>query len=626
MKTVSTAAQRGRSVQAAVSSYESGGRRYLAPLRIGGCIALGAVVAACLGLQLRLSSTGFCLLIVIVLFSLKDSFLSSAIFSLVGAALLDFFFTEPLYSFRIAKAQDYFPLIAFFVTSIAVITLVRRVDRAEKMRRVQAQLLDLTHDSVFVRDRNEVITYWNRAAETLYGWTKEEAVGKLADELLITVFPLPREQVQRIFLRDGHWEGELIHTRRDGSELVVSSRWTLGRDGAGNPFATLETNNDITQRKRAEELLRKSRAQYFAEAQMLSKTGSFGWNLSSGEVFWSEQTFSIFEYALAVSPSIELVRQRMHPDDIPVLEQTLAKASSSTAHFDFEHRLLFPDGRTKHLRVVAHATSDQPNNKQFIGAVMDVTRAKQTEEQLRHAQSELERVSRVTALGALSASIAHEVGQPLSAIVTNGEACLRWLHCQPTNMEEIEGCVSRMTDEGNRAAEIVKRVRTLMKGAPPDRAPIAVNDVVEEAIALVGWDIERQSGSLTRRLATELPLVLGDRVQLQQVLINLIINGLQSIESVNGKRELLVQSRVDPEGNVVVAVKDSGAGIREANLPRLFEPFFTTRSSGMGMGLAVSSSIVDAHGGQIWASNNPDGGATFSFSLPPAVTQEQVRK
>jgi len=165
-----------------------------------------------------------------------------------------------------------------------------------------------------------------------------------------------------------------------------------------------------------------------------------------------------------------------------------------------------------------------------------------------------------------------------------------------------------------------------MKGAPPDRAPIAVNDVVEEAIALVGWDIERQSGSLTRRLATELPLVLGDRVQLQQVLINLIINGLQSIESVNGKRELLVQSRVDPEGNVVVAVKDSGAGIREANLPRLFEPFFTTRSSGMGMGLAVSSSIVDAHGGQIWASNNPDGGATFSFSLPPAVTQEQVRK
>jgi C4-dicarboxylate-specific signal transduction histidine kinase len=230
---------------------------------------------------------------------------------------------------------------------------------------------------------------------------------------------------------------------------------------------------------------------------------------------------------------------------------------------------------------------------------MDVTRAKQTEEQLRHAQSELERVSRVTTLGELSASIAHEVGQPLSAIVTNGQACLRWLHRQPPDMEEIKGCVSRMTDEGNRAAEIVQRVRTLMKGAPLDRAPIAINDVVEEAIALIGRDIERQSSSLTRCFAKEPPLILGDRVQLQQVLINLIMSGLQSMASVTGKRELIVQSCVDPEGNVVVAVKDSGSGIREDNLPRLFEPFFTTRSSGMGMGLAISDSILEAHGGQI---------------------------
>jgi C4-dicarboxylate-specific signal transduction histidine kinase len=257
---------------------------------------------------------------------------------------------------------------------------------------------------------------------------------------------------------------------------------------------------------------------------------------------------------------------------------------------------------------------------------MDVTGAKQIEERLRHAQSELERVSRVTALGELSASIAHEVGQPLSAIVTSGEACLRWLHRQPPDMEEIEGCVRQMTDQGNRAAEIVQRVRGLMKGAPPDRAPIAINDLVEEAIALIRRDVERQSGLLTRRLAKGLPLILGDRVQLQQVLVNLIINGLQSMASVSGRRELIVQSRLDPEGNIVVAIKDSGAGIQEANLPQLFEPFFTTRSSGMGMGLAISSSVVEAHGGQIWASNNPEGGATFSFSLPPAMKEEEARK
>ncbi|MFL9965164.1 PAS domain S-box protein [Paraburkholderia sediminicola] len=600
--------------------------RYLATLWLGGCIALGAVTAACVLLDQEESTAGFLLLVAVVLLSLLDSFISSVIFSVVGAALLSYFFTAPIDSFHISKPQDSFALVAFLVTSLAITTLVRRIGRIEKTQRAQAQLLELTHDIIIVRDKNDVITYWNQAAESLYGWKKEEAMGKFIDELLRSVFPLPRDQLQQIFLRDGQWEGELIHTKRDGTEIIVTSRWALQRDGAGNPLATLETNNDITQRRRAEDLLRKSQAQYFAEAQKLSRTGSFGWNFSSGEVFWSEQSFSIFEYDPAVAPTIELVRQRMHPEDIRVLEELLAQASGSSADFDIEHRLLFPDGRIKHLRVVAHATNDQPNNRLLIGAVMDVTGAKQTEERLRHAQSELERVSRVTALGELSASIAHEVGQPLSAIVTNGEACLRWLHRQPPNMEEIESCVSQMTDQGNRAAEIVQRVRALMKGAPPDRAPIAINDVVEEAIAVITRDIERQGGLLTRRLASGLPPILGDRVQLQQVLVNLIINGLQSMASVSGRRELIVQSRLDPEGNVVVAIKDSGAGIQEANLPQLFEPFFTTRSSGMGMGLAISSSIVEAHRGQIWASNNPDGGATFSFSLPPAMTQEEVRK
>ncbi|MFL9899398.1 PAS domain S-box protein [Paraburkholderia fungorum] len=593
---------------------------------MGGCAALGAVTATCVFLDHEESTAGFFLLVVIVLLSMLDSFISSVIFSVVGASLLSYFFTEPINSFHISKTQDSFSLFAFLVTSIVITTLIRRIGRVEKAQRAQAQLLELTHDIIIVRDKNNVITYWNQAAETLYGWKKEEAIGKSIDEFLNSVFPLPRDELQRIFLRDGQWEGELIHTRRDGTKIIVTSRWALQRDAAGKPLATLETNNDITQRKHAEELLRKSQAQYFAEAQKLSRTGSFGWNVSTGELFWSEQTSSIFEYDPAVVPNIELVRQRVHPDDIPLFEEKVVNARSLAAEFDIEHRLLFPDGRIKHLHVVGRIADGQPDYRKFIGAVMDVTRAKQTEEQLRHAQSELERVSRVTALGELSASIAHEVGQPLSAIVTHGEACLRWLHRQPPDMEEIEGCVNQMTDQGNRAAEIVQRVRKLMKGEPPDRAPIAINDVVEDAIALIRRDIERQGGSLTRRLARELPLILGDRVQLQQVLVNLIINALQSMASVDGRRELIVQSRLDPEGNVVVAVRDSGAGIQEANLPQLFEPFFTTRSSGMGMGLAISSSIVEAHRGQIWASNNPEGGATFSFSLPPAMKEEELRK
>jgi PAS domain S-box-containing protein len=604
-------------VRAAGSSYENRGLRYRAVLWIGGCIALGAMVAACLGLHLRLSTTGFCLVVVMVLLSLMGSLTSSVIFSVVGAALLDFFFTPPVYSFRIANTEDYFPLMAFLVTSIAVTTLVRRIDRIEKVQRAQARLLDLTHDTVFVRDQNEVITYWNHAAETLYGWKQEETLGKIADELLRTRFPLPREEIQQRYIRDGHWEGELVHIKRDGSEVIVASRWTLQRDERGAPFATLETNNDITLRKRAEELLRKSQAQYLAEAQKLSRTGSFGWNVSTGEVFRSEQAFDIFEYDVSTTPTIDMVRQRVHPDDMPVFEQLLAQVVSSKRDFDVEHRLLFPDKRVKHLHVVAHRTTGQPDNKQLIGAVMDVTEAKQTEEQLRQAQNELARASRITALGELSASIAHEVGQPLAAIITNGEAGLRWLRRHPLNVEEIEGCLTQITDEGNRAAEIVQRVRKLMKGAPPDRAVIEVNELIDEVMTLIRGEVQNQNGSLVLNLAPGLPAVLGDRVQLQQVLINIIINGVQAMASVDGERELVVRSGLDNEENVVVAVRDSGSGISKENLPRLFEAFFTTRSSGIGMGLAICSSIIEAHGGQIWASNNPEGGSTFSFSLPP---------
>ncbi|MGF6782179.1 ATP-binding protein [Paraburkholderia sp. GAS334] len=605
-------------MRAAGSSYDNGGLKYLVPLWIGGCIALGAVVAVCLRLHLRLSTTGFCLFIVIVLLSLRDSFISSAIFSVVGVALLDFFFTPPLYSFRIAYTQDFFPLSAFLIASIAVTTLVRRIDRLEKVQRAQARLLDLTHDTVFVRDQHEVITYWNHAAETLYGWKQEETIGKVADELLRTRFPLPREEIQQLYIRDGHWEGELVHTKRDGSEVIVASRWTMQRDERGAPLATLETNNNITLRKRAEELLRKSQAQYLAEAQKLSRTGSFGWNVSTGEVFWSEQAFNIFEYDVAMTPTIDMVRQRVHPDDMPVFEQLLAQVVSSRSDFDVEHRLLFPDKRVKHLHVVAHRTTGQPDNRQLIGAVMDVTEAKQTEEQLRQAQHDLARASRVTALGELSASIAHEVGQPLAAIITNGEAGLRWLRRQPVNVEEVEGCLTQITDEGNRAAEIVQRVRKLMKGAPPDRALVEVNELIDEVIVLIRGEVQNQGGSLVLNLAPGLPAVLGDRVQLQQVLINIIINGVQAMASVDGERELVVGSGLDNEENVVIAVRDSGPGISKENLPRLFEAFFTTRSAGMGMGLAICSSIIEAHGGQIWASNNPEGGSSFSFSLPPA--------
>ncbi|WP_213779785.1 ATP-binding protein [Caballeronia sp. dw_276] len=598
------------------SSDKSSQWGYLVRLWISGSVLLCAIAWLCLNLQLRIATTGFCMLIVIVLLSLLDSFISSAIFSIVGGLLLNIFFTPPIYSFEIEKPQDVLPITAFFITSIAITSLVRRIRTAERLQREQARLLDLTHDTVFVRDRQDVITYWNHAAEVLYGWNRSEAIGKVADNLLKTVFPMPREEAELALLRNGYWEGDLVHLKRDGSSVLVASRWTVQRDSQGQPCATLETNNDITQRRQAEELVRKSQAQYLAEAQQLSRTGSFGWNVATDELFCSEEAFRIFECDPARAPTLDTVRERLHPEDVHLFEHVVSQVRGTGEDFDIEHRLLFPDGRVKHLHVVAHSTHAVDDNRQFIGAVMDVTGARETETQLRQTQNELARASRITALGELSASIAHEVGQPLAAIITSGEACLRWLHRDPPNFEEIEGCVNEMTNEGNRAAEIVQRVRKLMKGAPPEHAPVNVNELVGEVVALTRTEMESHGCCLVLNLEPKTLAVLGDRVQLQQVLINIIINGLQSMASAPDKHRLALSSLTDVNGSVVLAVRDNGPGISDANLPRLFDAFFTTRSTGMGMGLAICSSIIEAHGGQISASNNPEGGATFCVTLP----------
>ncbi|CAN7770135.1 ATP-binding protein [Caballeronia sp. LjRoot34] len=600
------------------SSDKSSQWGYLVRLWIGGSVLLCAIAWLCLNLQLKIATAGFCMLIVIVLLSLLDSFVSSAIFSSVGGLLLNVYFTPPIYSLAIEKPQDVLPIAAFFITSIAITSLVRRIRTAERLQREQARLLDLTHDTVFVRDRQDVITYWNHAAEVLYGWNTSDAIGKVADVLLKTVFLVPREEIELTLLRSGHWEGDLVHTKRDGSAVIVASRWTLQHDSRGEPRATLETNNDITQRRQAEELVRKSQAQYLAEAQQLSRTGSFGWNVATDELFFSEEAFRIFECDPARAPTLETVRERLHPEDVHLFEHMFSQVSGAEKDFDIEHRLLFPDGRVKHLHVVAHGSDSVDGGRQFIGAVMDVTGARETETQLRQTQNELARASRISALGELSASIAHEVGQPLSAIITSGEACLRWLRRDPPNVEEIEGCVTEMISEGSRAAEIVQRVRKLMKGAPPEHAPVDVNELVEEVVALTRIEMESHGCCLVLHLEPQSLVVMGDRVQLQQVLINIIINALQSMAALPGKHRLAVSSSTDVDGNVVLAVRDSGPGITQANLLRLFDAFFTTRSTGMGMGLAICNSIVEAHGGQILASNNTEGGATFSVILPTA--------
>ena len=356
--------------------------------------------------------------------------------------------------------------------------------------REQARLLDLTHDTIFVRDMRDMITYWNRAAEEQYGWQRKQALGKHCHQLMQTRFPAPLEEIMADLLRAGHWEGELTHTKRNGMQVLTSSRWSLQRDARGRPVEIMETNNDITERRLAQEALNQ-------------------------------------------------------------------------------------------------------------------------------AQEELAHVTRVTTLGELSASIAHEVNQPLAAIVTNGQACLRWLDRDVPNLAEARGAITRIISDAERASEVIRRIRALARKTDPHKTALDLNEVINEVILLVRREVLSHQVALQLDLARDLPQVLADRIQLQQVIMNLLINAIQAMAPVTGRpRTLLIRSRRHEADEVLVAVQDSGIGIDPGHESRLFDTFFTTKPDGVGMGLPICRSIIEAHGGRLWATPNVPHGAVFQFTLP----------
>jgi C4-dicarboxylate-specific signal transduction histidine kinase len=321
--------------------------------------------------------------------------------------------------------------------------------------------------------------------------------------------------------------------------------------------------------------------------------------------------------------------QRTHPDDRGRLKRLLDQVCTAKQNWTVEHRLLFPDGRIKHIQVVAHAASDTGDCLEYVGALMDVTAAKHAQEALQQAQAELAHVTRVTTLGELTASIAHEVNQPLAGIITNGEACLRWLSNELPNLEEARSAVARMIRDGNRASEVIRRLRALTKKTDPQKMPLDINDVIKDVAALVQREVLNHRVRLRLDLDPKLTTVFGDRVQLQQVIINMIMNGIEAMGTVTDRpRELLIRSRRHEPDQALIAVQDSGTGIDPNNMDRLFNAFFTTKPNGMGMGLSICRSIIEALGGEMWASPNDGPGATFSFTVQtqPGATQERARQ
>jgi len=584
-----------------------------------GAIIMSAATVACFALGLTSSTVGFIYVAVIAVLSLMDSLRSSLVFSIIAVALLDYFFIEPIFSFQVAFDADFSTLVAFLVTSFAVTWLVRRVRTLGEMQREQARLLDLTHDAIFVRGLDHVVSFWNRGAELSYGWTSEEAVGQVSDELLKTVYPGGLDSVMDTVLTTGRWEGELSRTRKDGSEIVVASRWSLEKDAEGETVGLLEINTDITERKRAQEALERVQAAYLAEAQSLSHTGSFAWTVDEGEIVWSEECARIYGYAPAHKPTVAELMAMVHPDDRARVQQSYARVVEAGNQIDTEHRLVMADGATKYVHVVAHAMAENGQGRQFVGALMDVTETRLAQEQLQQTQANLAHVARVTTLGQLTASIGHEVNQPLAAIVTNGEAALRFLRRDPPDLDEVRGALTGMIAEGRRASEIVKRIRSMVQKDTARTAPVDINALLSESASLVQREIAANRVVLQLEFTPGLPPVPGDAVQLQQVVINLMVNATQAMADIEGRmRKLVLRSSLSEAGAITVAVQDSGPGFSEDKAAHLFDAFYTTKSDGMGMGLSICRTIIEAHGGRISATATEGQGATFSFTLPIA--------
>jgi PAS domain S-box-containing protein len=405
----------------------------------------------------------------------------------------------------------------------------------------------------------------------------------------------------------------------DGTVHWLAANGQMFFDEQGKPFRMVGFTADVTARKLVEEKLQRSAA-FLTQAQHLSSTGSFAWRVSkSDEIAWSDELYRIFDLDPTTPITIQRIRARVHPDDLKLFDKTTEEARATGSDFEIQHRLLMPDNSIKYLRVVAQATRDHDGHLEYIAAVQDVTERRLSEEAIDKARSELAHVTRVMSLGALTASIAHEVNQPLSGIITNASTCLRMLDADPPNVDGARETSRRTIRDAHRASDVVTRLRALFGHRNVAAESVDLNEITHEVIALLRSELQRNHVKVHFEGNGDVPHVTADRIQLQQVILNLVQNASDAMKTVPDRQRHLVikteTAREETDG-VRLSVQDSGAGIDPEVGDKIFQPFYTTKSNGMGIGLSVSRSIIERHNGRLWATRNEGPGATFSFFIP----------
>src|SRR5467141_2664739 len=422
---------------------------------------------------------------------------------------------------------------------------------------------------------------------------KEMLAGRHAFQPVVVDHMFPGEG-RRTLILDARPLSLPGHSER---RVLVTFQDITARKQAGAP-------NDLRAIAERKEELWRSEA-FLAEAQRLSLTGSFSWRVTTDEITWSAQLYRIFEFDQGMPVTLELIGTRVHAEDIPLLHDLIERARGAGTDFEYDLRLQMPDQSIKYLHVVAHGTRDEDGLLEYIGAVQDVTARRLSEQALGKAQSELAHVARVTTLSTLTASIAHEVNQPLSGIITNASTCLRMLDADPPDVDGARETTRRTIRDGNRASDVITRVRALFANKESATESVDLNEATREVIALSLTELQRNRASLQSELADDLPKVTGDRVQLQQVILNLLRNASDSMTDVDDRpRQLLVRTERESGDRVRVTVRDAGVGVDPQSPDKLFDAFYTTKSGGMGIGLSVSRSIAGRHHGRLWVEPN----------------------
>ena len=471
--------------------------------------------------------------------------------------------------------------------------------------------------------------YWSQGMFKIYGLDPQKGAPTL-EEYLATIHPQDRDSMVNTIKRM-HAEccgcdikkrivrpdGELRYIRCVGIPVVEGE--VLKR--------FLGTAIDITEQELLTQELERRQA-HLSEAQKLTHTGSWAWRLADGKTegsteHLSEEWYRIYGFDPAEGPPTwEEYLERVHPEDRLKWKGIVERAIVEKADYEQEFRILLPNGKVKWIRTVGHPVlSNTSDLEQFVGSSTDITELKSAEqerEKLRQLEADLAHINRVSTLGEMAASLAHEIKQPIAAAITSANSCIEWLAHEPPNLDRARVAAAKIDKYGNRAAEIIDRIRSFYRKSAPQRELVDVNGVIQEMLTLLKGEATRSSIATRTDLSDELPRIMVDRVQLQQVFMNLMLNGIEAMEDSGG--ELTVKSELQ-DSQLQFSVGDTGVGLPMENVDQIFSAFFTTKPQGSGMGLAISRSIVESHGGRLWATANDGRGATFHFTVPIQMTE-----